>query len=114
MAKNDSLIVGIRMAETHTNILPRFFSLCQNYPNPFKIRTIIKYGIPKKCHISINVYDSMGRLVRTLIDETKEPGYYKIFWDGKDNRGQRLPCGIYFYRMENEVYVSPLKIVIVH
>jgi len=106
----DTTLIAVK--ETYSLLIPRVFSLNQNYPNPFNTRTVIKYGIPRKGHISIYIYDLMGRLVKTLIDEAQEPGYYQVIWDGRDNLGRRLASGIYFYRMKNGNYLSPRKIII--
>ncbi|PIP12097.1 MAG: hypothetical protein COX49_07500, partial [bacterium (Candidatus Stahlbacteria) CG23_combo_of_CG06-09_8_20_14_all_40_9] len=45
-------------------------------------------------------YNNAGQLVRVLVDGEKEPGYYRVNWDGKDETGKKLPVGIYFYRMD--------------
>ncbi len=60
------------------NILPIEFQLSQNYPNPFKKRTTIRYSVPYKARIGIEVYDSFRNKVKTLIKEIKEAGTYKV------------------------------------
>jgi len=60
----------------------------------------ISYELPKKVRISLKIYDGVGRLVKILISETHEPGYYTITWNGKNNLGKEVPNGIYFCRLE--------------
>ncbi len=59
----------------HLNIVYAF-SLEQNYPNPFNPSTIIKYSVPTAGYVSIKIYDAIGQLVSTLLNESKEPGEY--------------------------------------
>ncbi len=68
------------------------FALYQNYPNPFNPTTFIDYQIPQKQHVSIKVYDVIGNLVQTLVNETKEKGYYEVEFNGSS-----LSSGIYLY-----------------
>ncbi len=86
-------------------------------PNPFKDKLNIRYQIPKgvnsrqKSVVSMNIYDVTGRLVKTLVNEPQEPGYYKVLWDGKDNLDNAVPSGIYFYRIEAGNFTAMKKIV---
>ncbi|MDH3196994.1 MAG: Ig-like domain-containing protein [Candidatus Krumholzibacteria bacterium] len=76
------------------------FELGQNVPNPFNPTTTIKFTIPDKALVRLRVYDVAGRLVRTLVDEERVADFYKVVWDGHDNRGSRVSSGIYFYSLE--------------
>ena len=77
-------------------ILPNVFAVSPNCPNPFINFTIIKYQLPQKECVTIKILDITGRVVNTLVDEVKEPGYYSVIWHGKDTNGKSLPAGIYF------------------
>ena len=77
-------------------ILPNVFAVSPNYPNPFENFTIIKYQLPQKEYVTIKILDITGRVVNTLVDGVKEPGYYSVAWHGKDTNGKSLPAGIYF------------------
>jgi len=88
-------------------IIPKSFSLKQNYPNPFNPATTIPYRVGgsqfmvhSSSHTTLKIYNILGQLVRTLVDEEKAPGNYKVIWDGKDNSGKEVTSGIYFYRLE--------------
>jgi len=74
---------------------PGGFALQQNYPNPFNPATTISYTIPVNSHITLRVFDILGREVAVLIDEEKPAGYHKIHFDAS-----HLPSGIYMYRLE--------------
>ncbi len=76
--------------------LPEEFSLDQNYPNPFNIQTTIPYAVPVESWVKIEIYNMLGQLVRTLIDEKRKQGYYSAIWDGADNRGDLAASGTYF------------------
>ncbi len=76
------------------NSLPTKFELWQNFPNPFNPTTTIQYAIPKAEHVTLKVYDELGKEVRTLVNENKEAGQYRVSFNGSD-----LASGIYYYRI---------------
>jgi hypothetical protein len=73
---------------------PSMFSLSQNYPNPFNNSTIILFQIPMDEFVTLKIYDVLGNEVKTLIEENKKAGYYKINYSAND-----LSSGIYFYKL---------------
>jgi hypothetical protein len=78
--------------------IPTEFKLLQNYPNPFNPSTVIRYQISAISHVSLKVYDVLGREVATLVDEYKQPGFYSVEFRTK-NLG--LSSGIYFYQLKS-------------
>ncbi len=92
--------------------IPAVTSLADNFPNPFNPSTRVKFGLAKKGHVSIRIYDVSGRLVRILIDEVREAGAYEVVWDGANDRGRATASGIYFCRMEAPDYERTLKMVL--
>ncbi len=76
--------------------LPKEFSLGQNYPNPFNAQTVISYAIPVDSWVKVEIYNVLGQLVRTLIEDRVMPGYYRMIWDGNDNWGDVAASGTYF------------------
>ena len=80
--------------------IPNTFVLNQNYPNPFNPITEIVYHLPYKCEVNLRIYNVLGQLVKTLVNEEQETGKYKMQWDGTDEIGKVLSSGIYFYRLE--------------
>lgn len=82
--------------------LPEVFSLSQNYPNPFNPATTIKFQLPEKngtatVRTVLRVYDILGRLVRTIVDEDMSPGFYTKQWDGLNDNSVGISSGVYFY-----------------
>jgi hypothetical protein len=75
--------------------VPSTFALEQNYPNPFNPTTTIVFHVAARSHVSLNVYDMLGRKVAQLINEEMMPGKYKTAFDGA-----ALPSGAYFYRLQ--------------
>ena len=92
-------------------LFPEKFFLSQNYPNPFNPITNIKYEIPKKSKVEINVYDISGQRVKTLVDEIKAPGYWSTYWDGSNNFGQRVSSGMYLYTIVTKQYKKSRKLI---
>jgi len=82
------------------NNLPDKFDLEQNYPNPFSSSTTIPYEINNHTKVNLTIYDLLGREVRKIYVGTKPVGSYKVFWDGRNNVGQKVATGIYIYRLE--------------
>ncbi|OGU64920.1 MAG: hypothetical protein A2X62_12595 [Stygiobacter sp. GWC2_38_9] len=79
--------------------IPTGYSLSQNYPNPFNPETTISYKIQAASQVSLKVYDVLGRIVATLVDEFKQPGNYKAIFNVETLHATSLPSGIYLYRL---------------
>lgn len=88
------------------------FIVSQNFPNPFNSLTIIKYILPQFGKVSINIIDIIGRKVKTLIDKEQSSGEHSTFWNGKDNFGNNVASGIYFYNMKFNGYSATLKMIL--
>ena len=80
------------------------YSLSQNYPNPFNPTTVIVYYLPdlgyQPAEVELTIYNLLGKVVRTLIKERQYPGEHRAVWDGKDDEGNDVASGIYFYRLK--------------
>ena len=92
--------------------IPIVFSLSQNYPNPVTHTTTIKYGLPQETRVDVRVFNSAGQQIRTLVQENQQPGYYKVKWDLRGVSGDRLPSGVYFYRIRAGGFIRTRKMVI--
>ena len=79
---------------------PDNFFLYQNYPNPFNPETIIQYRLPRDSKIKINIYNLLGQKVSTLLSGNMLAGVHGVNWDGVDERGKKVPSGVYIYRLE--------------
>ncbi len=85
----------------------RRFELSQNYPNPFNASTSISYTIEKAGMVKLTVFDMVGKEVAKLVNEVKNPGDYKVTFDGSN-----LSTGIYFYRLETGSNVATQKMML--
>ena len=90
--------------------LPEIFQLHQNYPNPFNPITRINYELPISSKVKIHIYDITGKLVSTLLDEFKPPGYWHILWDGKNKDGKIVSTGMYIYTIETKEFIRSKKL----
>ena len=85
--------------------IPTSFKLAQNYPNPFNPVTTIEYNVANSSFVTLEVYDVMGRLVKTLVDNqwtvAGQTSGYSVNWNGVDDRGQRVSAGLYIYRLQS-------------
>jgi flagellar hook assembly protein FlgD len=109
LRKSWAVLTGVEIAD---NNIPSTFDLGQNYPNPFNPSTEIKFSVPKSERVKIAVYNSIGKLVKVLVDENLAPGSYKVTWNGEDNRGQKVSSGVYLYRMETPSFQATKKMVL--
>jgi hypothetical protein len=75
-------------------------TLYQNSPNPFNPSTEIRYYLPEKCSVSLDVYDISGALVARLTERNQVKGNHTALWDGKDGSGRQVSSGVYFYRLK--------------
>lgn len=91
--------VGPTNIEPATAAIPRDFELQQNFPNPFNPTTTIEYAVKSTSSISIKIYNSLGQQVSVLLNSVSTPGSYSLQWDGRDDSGNLLPGGVYYYRM---------------
>lgn len=91
--------------------LPTEFSLSQNYPNPFNPTTKMVIALPKSAQVEVNVYDILGRKVKTLVNEVRPAGYHTIEWNGTNELNNLVPSGVYFIRMTSGSFTSVKKIV---
>jgi len=98
--------------------VPKTFELSQNYPNPFNPTTTIKYSLSsvgdgaETLPTTLRIYNVLGEVVRTLVDEPRSPGIYYQVWDGKDDQGKEVASGIYFYRLKAGKFSETKKMVL--
>ena len=92
---------------------PVSFKLNQNYPNPFNPGTVISYQLPEAVPVRLEIYNSLGQRVRTLVDDLQEAGPHGLVWDGRDDSGRGLASGVYFYRLVAGSFTESRKMVLV-
>ncbi len=98
---------GSSFVKSKSLLVPKDFSLLQNYPNPFNPSTIISYQLPMSSHVTLEVYDALGREIRTLVDTRESAGTYSVSLDGSN-----LPSGVYFYHMQAGTYSATKKLLL--
>lgn len=80
--------------------IPETLILSPAYPNPFNGHTTIKYGLPENGEVHLVIYNSLGQVVRRLVNEIQKAGYKRVLWDAADDGGKRVSSGVYLYRLE--------------
>ena len=88
------------------------FALGQNYPNPFNPVTTIRFTVPDKGLVTLRVYDVSGRLVSTVVSKDMSAGNHRVNWDGKNNSGESVASGVYFYRVSAGRHTATRKMVL--
>lgn len=121
-ADNSGTLVGIVFGpardpvglanQSHSPARPSSVELNQNYPNPFNPATTINYMVATEGKVSLKVYNVTGQLVRSLINETKRPGNYRVRWDGKNDYGVKVASGTYFYQLIVGDFTSAKKAIL--
>jgi hypothetical protein len=87
--------------------IPNSFTLNQNYPNPFNPTTAINFTVAKSSHVTLKVYDLLGKEVAELVNSVKPAGEYNVEFNATT-----LPSGIYAYRLEAGSFVSVKKMIL--
>ncbi len=94
--------------ETGSTSRPSSYSLGAAYPNPFNPETTIEFAVPAGAEewVKLEVYNTAGQPVTTLVDESLSAGAYKTRWDARDQHGEPVSSGVYFYRMQAGDFVA--------
>ena len=91
--------------------IAQVFTLDQNMPNPFRAETTIAFSIPKTTHVTLEVFDMLGRHLVTLTDTSLPPGKHTVRWDGKTESGLSISAGTYLYRIQTDTYQSSKQLI---
>ncbi|MBL7030883.1 MAG: gliding motility-associated C-terminal domain-containing protein [Candidatus Marinimicrobia bacterium] len=100
------------------DLIPNEYILTQNFPNPFNPITRIGYALPEVSSVSLVIYDLRGNKVFDRYHEREDVGYKHITWNGKDQKGNPVPAGVYIYKLtaksneRNQVFTQSRKMVI--
>ena len=95
----DGVAMATNLAEYTARALPTVYALSQNYPNPFNPTTTIDYSIPKSGNVELVIFNMAGQKVRTLVNSRQDAAFYKVVWDGRNDNGESVASGLYFYRI---------------
>lgn len=91
---------------------PGGFVLRQNYPNPFNPTTTIDYVLPVRSRVSLEIFNTLGQKIRTLVEATQPAGAQRISWDGRDENGAAVTSGIYLYKLRAGGIVQSRKMIL--
>jgi N-acetylneuraminic acid mutarotase len=91
---------------------PNVFTLKQNYPNPFNPITTISYDLHEQSHVTIIIFNLLGREIKTLVNQTQEAGFKSVQWDARDDEGNRMSGGVYLYSIKAGNYQKTKKMVL--
>ncbi len=91
--------------------LPTVAALDDAVPTPFRGSTVIRFGLPQPATAQVAIYSVAGRLVRSLVEGTQPAGYHRVTWDGRDEAGASVACGIYYCRFRSGDFGAMKKLV---
>jgi len=86
--------------------------ILSNYPNPFNPETTIKFSLAKDSNVTLEIYNVKGQLVRSLVTGKYRAGTHQVFWNGKDDTGQAVSSGIYFYTLITDKATATKKMIL--
>ena len=92
--------------------LVKEYSLEQNYPNPFNPSTVITYQLPVDSRVDLVIYNALGQKVRTLLSGQQRVGQHELTWDGRNDEGQLVSSGVYFYQLKAGEYQQVKKMML--
>jgi len=92
--------------------VPKTYQLMQNFPNPFNPETTIRYHLPERSNVTLQIFNITGKSVITLVNWQQNPGEKAIQWNGKDSRGKQAASGLYFYRLRANGFEKVRKLTL--
>jgi len=95
-----------------SDAVPLTFALEVNYPNPFNPETTIEFQVAKVTEVKLEVFNVLGQRIRTLVNEAKQPGKYKVTWRAANDLGLPVSSGVYVYRISAGDFVKVHKMLL--
>ncbi len=99
MIEHEEETIVVDVDDNNLDVMPNKLNLKQNYPNPFNPTTAFYYNLPKSGTIELTILDALGRNILTIYEGYQRLGSHNVLWNGKDQNGNQVPSGIYFYRL---------------
>ncbi|WKZ71248.1 MAG: T9SS type A sorting domain-containing protein [Melioribacteraceae bacterium] len=103
-----SIEVDLSPITSVEEFLPTQYSISQNYPNPFNPSTVIRYTIPEDSRVKLEIYNSIGQKVRTIIDNQIQAGYHEVKLNAND-----FSSGVYFFRIQAGSFIETKKMLLI-
>jgi hypothetical protein len=107
-----SEVMDVAVVAIDDELTPDVFAIHQNYPNPFNPTTQIKYDLPEDALVTINIYDVMGRSIKSLVNSNQPAGYRSIQWNATNNLGDPVSAGMYIYMIQAGEFKQTKKMVL--
>ena len=104
--------VPLLSSGTGPDVVSNDFTILPVSPNPFDTMLTVKFELNRKFHVSLEVYNSAGVLVKSLLNQDKDPGNYSLMWNGTDNQGNQAAKGIYYFRFSMDGVAQTQKVVL--
>ena len=112
----DNIIVktlpALSVHDNGNSVTPNNFNLSQNYPNPFNPETKISYRLLENGFTTLTIYDPLGRTINTLASQHQSVGDHVAVWNGKDEAGNVVPSGVYFYSLKSGNSMQSKKMIL--
>ncbi|MCB0280220.1 MAG: T9SS type A sorting domain-containing protein, partial [Calditrichaeota bacterium] len=102
----------LKEQQTSTHSVDRF-KLYPNYPNPFNPITTIRYDLDKETQVELDVLNILGQRVKQLVYKRQKANSYQLIWDGRNESGEQLASGVYFYRLKTENQLQIRKMILI-
>ncbi len=96
---------------TEGKAIPEAFEVSDNYPDPFNPTTTIRYTLSEDAHVTLKVYNILGQLVATLVDENQLAGYQRVVWNGRNDSGSGVASGLYIYRITAGTFTATKRML---
>ena len=103
---------AVSVIEGEFGTTPNRFSLKNNFPNPFNPFTTLHYNLPEQAHVTITIYNLMGREVTRLVNTTQKAGFKSVQWNAVDSFGNPVSAGVYLYQIQADGYMQAKKMVL--
>ncbi|MCD6160800.1 MAG: T9SS type A sorting domain-containing protein [candidate division Zixibacteria bacterium] len=94
------------------DLIPHIYCLHQNYPNPFNATTNIEFSIAEPGYVILDIYNMLGKKVRSLVSADMSAGAHQVIWDGTNNQGTVVSSGFYFYSLTSEKFQQTKKMLL--
>lgn len=104
---------GIPVGVSNDQIIANEYQLYANYPNPFNPSTNIRYSLPQASNVKVEVFNMLGQLVNTIVNQYQQAGTYNVVWNGNDLSGNQVSTGVYVYKLSTDNFVSAKKMILV-
>ena len=105
-------IDGSQLNVNDSDPIPVTFALHANYPNPFNPTTTISYDLPERAQVTLDIYDILGKQIKTLVNQSQDAGNKIAMWNGTDNLGRQVSAGVYLYQIQAGEFSQTRKMLL--